>query len=122
MPPNCLLYTFEGTITQEAEGIDVPYHEMVTSRKGKEVISMAKKVILYTQKTCAPCQEEKIWLTQQGVAFEDRDIRANETYLNEVINLGASATPVTVIEKEQGEQVVVFGFDRDKLKEALNLP
>ncbi|NGQ96024.1 glutaredoxin family protein [Brevibacillus sp. SYP-B805] len=82
---------------------------------------MAQKVIIYTQVTCGPCQEEKLWLTQQGIPFEDRDIRANDAYLQEAINLGASATPVTVIEHEDGEKTVVFGFDRQKLQEALNL-
>lgn len=82
---------------------------------------MAHKVIIYTQKTCAPCQEEKLWLTQQGIAFEDRDIRANDAYFQEAVNLGASATPVTVIEHEQGEKTVIFGYDREQLEKALNL-
>lgn len=82
---------------------------------------MAQTVVIYTQVTCGPCQEEKMWLTQQGVAYEDRDIRANDTYFQEAINLGASATPVTLIVNEQGEQTVIHGFDREKLAEALNL-
>jgi len=82
---------------------------------------MAQKVVIYTQKTCGPCQEEKFWLQQNGISFEDRDIRENEQYFNEAINLGASMTPVTLIENEQGEQTVIHGFDKEKLKEALRL-
>ncbi len=82
---------------------------------------MAQKVVIYTQKTCGPCQEEKMWLTQQGIAYEDRDIRENDTYFQEAINLGASMTPVTLIVNEQGDQTVIHGFDRDQLAEALNL-
>ncbi|WP_242507428.1 glutaredoxin domain-containing protein [Brevibacillus agri] len=39
---------------------------------------MAQTVIVYTQTTCGPCQEEKMWLASQNVAFEDRDIRKND--------------------------------------------
>ncbi|GAA4724940.1 glutaredoxin family protein [Brevibacillus fulvus] len=79
------------------------------------------KVILYTQKTCGPCQEEKLWLTHQGIAFEERDIRENNTFFNEAIELGANMTPVTLIEAENGDRTVVHGFDKEALKEALDL-
>jgi glutaredoxin len=82
---------------------------------------VAHTVIVYTQPTCGPCQEEKMWLTQQGIAFEDRDIRKNDAYFNEAINLGASMTPVTLIEKENGERLVVHGFNKEELKKALDL-
>lgn len=81
----------------------------------------AKSVIIYTQRTCGPCQEEKMWLTQNGVAFEDRDIRENDAFMNEAIQLGASMTPVTVIESDEGERTVIHGFDKDELKKALSL-
>jgi len=82
---------------------------------------MPHTVIVYTQPTCGPCQEEKMWLTQQGIAFEDRDIRQNDAYFTEAINLGATKTPVTLIEKENGERHVVHGFDKAELKKALDL-
>ena len=49
-----------------------------------------KQVIIYSQETCAPCHEEKIWLKENGIEFEDRDIRRNDQYLQELIELGAS--------------------------------
>jgi glutaredoxin len=82
---------------------------------------MAKTVIVYTQPTCGPCQEEKVWLAQHGVSFEERDIRKNDAYFNEAVNLGASMTPVTLVEKENGERIVVHGFDQEELKKALDL-
>ncbi|MGN7470937.1 glutaredoxin family protein [Brevibacillus sp. SAFN-007a] len=84
-------------------------------------IHMAHTVIVYTQTTCGPCQEEKMWLTSHNIAFEDRDIRKNDAYFQEAINLGASMTPVTFIEKENGEQIVIHGFDKEELKKALDL-
>ncbi|CAM5796993.1 MULTISPECIES: glutaredoxin family protein [Brevibacillus] len=82
---------------------------------------MAQTVIIYTQKTCGPCQEEKMWLSQQNVAFEDRDIRENDAYFQEAIGLGASMTPVTLIEKDSGDRIVIHGFDKEQLKKALDL-
>ncbi|MDR5001750.1 glutaredoxin family protein [Brevibacillus parabrevis] len=82
---------------------------------------MAQTVIVYTQTTCGPCQEEKMWLTSQNIAFEDRNIRKNDAFFQEAINLGASMTPVTFIEKEGGEQFVIHGFDKEELKKALDL-
>jgi glutaredoxin len=79
-----------------------------------------KKVILYTQETCPPCHAEKLWLKENGVEFEERDIRKDDQYMQEIINLGASATPATLIKDENGEEVIL-GFDQEKLAAALGL-
>ncbi|MBY6035734.1 glutaredoxin family protein [Fictibacillus nanhaiensis] len=75
---------------------------------------MEKKVILYTQETCPPCFAEKEWLKANHIEFEERDIRKNQSYMKEVMDLGASATPVTVITSEEGKQVIM-GFKEDEL-------
>ncbi|USG66338.1 glutaredoxin family protein [Brevibacillus ruminantium] len=82
---------------------------------------MARTIIVYTQQTCGPCQEEKMWLTQQNVSFEDRDIRENDIFFQEAISLGANMTPVTLIEEENGDRTVIHGFDKEQLKKALDL-
>jgi glutaredoxin len=79
-----------------------------------------KKVIIYTQQTCPPCHAEKIWLKENGIEFEDRDIRKDDQYLQELISLGAAATPATVIKDESSEKVVL-GFDQEKLAELLGI-
>jgi glutaredoxin len=83
-------------------------------------LKLENKVIIYTQETCSPCQAEKEWLKNNGISFEERDIRKNQKYLQEAIDLGASATPVTVIMKDN-EKEVVLGFDQEKLTKLLNL-
>ncbi|RZT22603.1 glutaredoxin family protein [Fictibacillus sp. BK138] len=75
---------------------------------------MEKKVIIYTQETCPPCFAEKEWLKANNIEFEERDIRKNQSYMKEVLDLGASATPVTVIESEESKKVVM-GFKEDEL-------
>lgn len=81
---------------------------------------MNRKVIVYTQVTCKPCQEEKLWLKEHRIPFEERDVRINDVYFQEAIDLGASSTPVTLIEQD-GQKQVVLGFDIVKLKELLDM-
>lgn len=54
------------------------------------------------------------WLSQHGIAFEERDITQNAGWLDELMALGASATPTTVIEWDNQREVIV-GFDQAKL-------
>ena len=75
---------------------------------------MEKKVIIYTQETCPPCFAEKEWLKANNIEFEERDIRKNQSYMKEVMDLGASATPVTVIKTGESKQIVM-GFKEDEL-------
>ncbi|MBT2698714.1 glutaredoxin family protein [Bacillus sp. ISL-40] len=75
-----------------------------------------KKVIIYSQETCPPCHAEKLWLKENGIEFEEKDIRKNDQYLQELIELGASATPVTIIKDEDSEEFIL-GFDQAKFAE-----
>ncbi|WP_045516741.1 glutaredoxin family protein [Neobacillus niacini] len=79
-----------------------------------------RKVVIYTQEGCGPCTAEKLWLKDNGIDFEEKNIRENPQYLDEIVGLGASATPATVIEDENGSEVV-FGFDQEKLEKILEI-
>ncbi|MFB5196675.1 glutaredoxin family protein [Neobacillus sp. KR4-4] len=79
-----------------------------------------KKVIIYSQETCPPCHAEKLWFKENGIEFEERDIRKNDQYLHELIGLGAAATPATVI-KDGDKEEVILGFDQTKLAEILGI-
>jgi len=56
----------------------------------------------------------KEFLRQKGVEFTEKDISADEQALEELMKMGYSATPVTVID---GEAVV--GFNRVRLEQLL---
>ncbi|MFZ3589484.1 glutaredoxin family protein [Bacillus sp. DJP31] len=75
---------------------------------------MSNQIIIYTQETCPPCHEQKLWFKDNNITFEERDIRKNPKYVDELIALGAAATPVTVVKGNLGEEVI-FGFDLEKL-------
>jgi len=62
------------------------------------------------------CAKVKEFLSQNNIAFTDRNIAADETALNELEKLGFMTTPVTVIDRE-----VVIGFDAPKLRRLLKI-
>ncbi len=62
------------------------------------------------------CGKVKEFLSQNNIAFTDRNIAADEEALNELERLGYMTTPVTVIDGE-----VVVGFDVPKLRSLLQL-
>ena len=62
------------------------------------------------------CGKVKEFLSQNNIAFTDRNITADETALTELEKLGYMTTPVTVIDGE-----VVIGFDVAKLRSLLQL-
>ena len=58
----------------------------------------------------------KEFLSQNNIAFTERNIAADETALAELEQLGYMTTPVTLIDGE-----VVVGFDRPKLERLLGI-
>ena len=57
------------------------------------------------------CGKVKEFLSQNNIAFTDRNIAADDAALVELEKLGYMTTPVTVVDGQ-----VVVGFDRDKLE------
>jgi glutaredoxin len=63
------------------------------------------------------CGKLKEFLSQNNIAFTDRNIAADETALHELEKLGYMTTPLTVVDGE-----VVVGFDAPKLRSLLQIP
>ena len=56
------------------------------------------------------------FLSQKGVEFVEKNVRADKAALKELLDLGFQSTPVTIID---GKSVV--GFDQSKIMEMLGL-
>jgi glutaredoxin 3 len=56
------------------------------------------------------------FLSQKGVQFVEKNVRADKTAMKELIDQGFQSTPVTIID---GQSVV--GFDQLKIMELLGL-
>ena len=62
------------------------------------------------------CRSVKEFLSQNEMAYEEKDVSADEAALHELMHMGVFTTPATVIDGE-----VVVGFDRKRLAELLGL-
>ena len=62
------------------------------------------------------CRSVKEFLSQNGIAYEDKDVSADEAALQELMHMGVFSTPATVIDGE-----IVVGFDRKRLEELLEV-
>jgi len=77
--------------------------------------NMKPRVILFTQPDCPPCHIVKLFLTERGVAFEERDISRNATAMRELTEkYNSHSTPTLVIGNE-----VMVGFNPERLDEIL---
>jgi glutaredoxin len=60
------------------------------------------------------CDQAKEYLSQKGMAFQERDIAQDPGALGELKKLGYMTTPVIVIDGS-----VIVGFDAEKIDQAL---
>jgi len=56
----------------------------------------------------------KAWLSQKQVPFTEKNVREDQSALDELRRMGYNSVPVTVID---GERIV--GFDQERLTKAL---
>ena len=73
-------------------------------------------VTVYTQPGCGACQQEKEFLSQNGVEFTEKDIRTDAEAIQEMIEMNSQSTPTTVIDGES-----IIGFDRAWISNKLGL-
>ena len=78
---------------------------------------MSKGVIVYSTPTCPFCIRAKQFLKDNSIQFEDIDVSENHEKAQEMIKkTGQMGVPVLEIGGE-----IIVGFDKDKIKEALDI-
>ena len=78
---------------------------------------MNKKVKVYSTTTCPFCIRAKQFLKENNIVFEDIDVAGDQVAAEEMIKKsGQMGVPVIDIEGE-----IIIGFDKDKIKQALEL-
>jgi glutaredoxin-like YruB-family protein len=76
-----------------------------------------KKVKVYSTPTCPYCKMAKDYLTQNNIKFEHFDVATDEKARNEMVQRsGQMGVPVIDVNGQ-----IIVGFDKEKLKKALNL-
>ena len=74
-----------------------------------------KKVVIYSQPGCPPCDWVKTYLNERGVPFTVRDVSSDSSARKELVGKYKSrSTPTVVVDEE-----VMIGFDPDRLQEML---
>lgn len=80
------------------------------------------RVKIYTTTTCPYCKMEKDYLDSKGVKYENIFVDDDPVAASEMLEKsGQLGVPFTVIEKEDGNEVRILGFDKPKLDEALDI-
>ena len=73
------------------------------------------KVIIYSKNNCQPCNLTKLYLAENDIEFEERNISTSETHMKELQELGYQSVPITLV----NGTVVANGFEPWKLEAAL---
>ncbi len=75
-----------------------------------------KKVIVYTQTGCSACEAAKEFLSQEGIDYEEKNIRSDELAMKELTEkYNSRSTPTILVDDE-----VIIGFDREELERVLS--
>ena len=72
------------------------------------------EIVLFTQGWCEYSEMVRLHLESRGQRFTERDVDVDPSAREDMLKLGASGTPVTVIDGE-----VVVGFDEEAIDELL---
>lgn len=81
------------------------------------------KITVYTINDCKFSQAEKEYLKKNNVEFEEKNLETNRDFLTEMLAVSNNfaGTPVTQIEKDNGEKIVLKGFTVEEFDKALGL-
>jgi glutaredoxin len=74
-----------------------------------------RKVIVFSQPDCLPCEAVKLFLQDRGVQFEDKNVLEGFAVVREMRQkYNSSSTPTVVIDDE-----VLIGFDPERIDHLL---
>ena len=78
---------------------------------------MSKSVTVYSTPTCPFCIRAKQFLKDNNIQFEDIDVSENQEKAQAMVKKsGQMGVPVLEIDGK-----IIVGFDKDKIKEALDI-
>lgn len=79
------------------------------------------KITLYTITDCQFSKQEKEYLSSHSLVFEEKNLETNRDFLTEMLTVSNNfaGTPVTKIEKDDGQIVVLKGFTKDEFDKTL---
>ncbi|PIY68629.1 hypothetical protein COY90_04945 [Candidatus Roizmanbacteria bacterium CG_4_10_14_0_8_um_filter_39_9] len=81
------------------------------------------KITIYTITDCQFSKQEKEYLTANKLAFEEKNLETNKEFLSEMLTISNNfaGTPVTKIDKDDGQIAILKGFTKEEFDKALGL-
>lgn len=77
-------------------------------------MSTINPVVVYTSTHCNYCKQVKSFLSERGVAYEERNVDQKDEYAEELWHTGMRSVPATVIGEHR-----ILGFNQTQLNAAL---
>jgi len=78
------------------------------------------KMTVYTTNTCGYCHMLKSWLDEFKVPYTEYKVDENPIAADNMIRLsGQRGVPFTVVEKNDGSEEHILGFDRNRFQSLL---
>lgn len=79
-------------------------------------------VTIYSTTTCPYCKMEKDYLDSKGVKYENIFVDQNPDKAQEMMDIsGQMGVPFTEIKKDDGTEIKILGFDKEKLNKVLGI-
>lgn len=81
------------------------------------------KITVFTIPDCQFSKQEKDYLTANKLTFEEKNLEANREFLTEMMTLSNNfaGTPVTKVEKDDGQIAVLKGFTKEEFDKTFGL-
>ena len=80
------------------------------------------KIQIYSTTTCPYCRQEKAYLDEKGIKYENFFVDQDEKLAEEMVKkTGQMGVPVTVITKDDNSETLIVGFDRKRIDKELNI-
>lgn len=79
------------------------------------------KVTIYTIAECPFCTQEKEYLTQKGIVFEEKNVATHKEFLQEMLGISDNfaGVPFTHVVKDDGSEVGFKGFTKEEFEQVL---
>ncbi len=81
------------------------------------------KITIYTTNECVFSRQEKEYLAKNNLQFDEKNLETNKEFLSEMLTVSNNfaGTPVTKIEKDDGQIAVLKGFSQADFDKVLGL-
>ncbi|MED1865865.1 glutaredoxin family protein [Fictibacillus nanhaiensis] len=78
------------------------------------------EITIYMNDNCGYCHDQKKWMNELNIQYQEKDIRNDQNAHTEFLNLKGLGTPLTII-KNGNEVSQILGFNQAQLKKILGI-